>query len=1769
MCIPWPSEGLRRASVASFGFGGSNSHAVLDDAYNYMHSRGLKGAHRTTLSPSNAFQARIEPSNVCMCSTTSYPFRCLLVLSAADEDGVQRLADAYQVHFKTNHPIKRDRLYLHHLAYTLSSRRSHLPWKSFALVDSTKCLEDLPSLLSKPIVSELQQSGVAFVFTGQGAQYRNMGAELLAHPTFETTIKLFDKELALLGCSWTVAALLREEDTLCDIDEPEYSQPMTTALQIALYELLRVINLKPTIVIGHSSGEIAAAYASGALSLGSACRISYYRGKCTSLLKRSSSLAGAMLSVDLGADQARDFISKNVRDHGTIHIACINSPCNVTLSGDEESIDLLIVDFDAGNIRARKLRTGVAYHSPHMAKVAVEYAEYIAHIERGRNTRQSPYMISSVTGKLVQKLEDLCTSAYWVSNMVCPVEFLKAMSTMSSFMGKKQTRKLGSPKIDLIQDIIEVGPHSALRRPIRDCLEHSAPQANVRYDATIIRDSPAGEVMLKLAGQLYSRGYPIDIEKINEINPLPIDTQHVLVDLPSYPFNHSKIYWQESAYSRHSRLRRAPKKELLGVPVPEWNPLEPKWRKFFDLGEMPWIDDHKVNGRAIYPATGMVVMAIEGVTQIADPSQHISGYQLSDVIFSAPIHVGEGKVEVQLHMRPGQSYPEKNASSFEFRIHSRIDENWIHNCHGSIQVLYDSQDETSWQKESLFYSQRYKEYRQACNLNVATNKMYKNFVSNGLNYGPAFQALDNLSWDGAHRGVGDIKCFQWTKEHSQHTRQNHVAHPVTLDSAGQLSWIALTRGAEDVMRHGLAVTRIRKAWIASSGLSYPDTNYLRAACTSTFKGLRGTDSSIFALDAEDNLKILISHLETTAIGGDEQLFTTTPQRQSCFGMAYKPDINLLDANQLAIMTRPDPDSVAEPRTFYENLEAALFALAAQTLKDVESFDLQASNTKPHIVKYVEWLNVQVRRHSGHSTSCNEEPRDMQRLIESVDNGDGELLVHVGSHLSSIIRGLSDPLELLFRNSHAERYYEALCDKMGCCKQLVKYLDLLSHKQPHLTILEVGAGTGSFTGHVLRALSNRPESLSRYDYTDISEAFFERAREKFSTFGPRIAYRKLNIEEDPGDQGYRIESYDVVVAALVLHATSDLAATIRNTRRLLKPQGKLIILEITEPSKFRTGFAFGTLPGWWLSTEKEREWSPCVSAAHWGDLLRANGFQGVDITFRDYEDDICHESSILIATADHAVSPANATADMTLLVNTQSVLQTTVAESLRTDLKEQHGLPGGIMSIQDLALSRLNSTLVFLVELDRPYLSKLDSVSFEGLRTLLSAALNVIWVTSSERTANMWADLQMVRGLSRVLNTEKPSRTFVTLSLADHSTEPNAYMRHICQAVLATVVRQSDTCELEYVEDGGVLTTNRVFESDALNQEVHSKTRTMTRHRQLGLSPPLTLTIANPGIIDSIRFEEDETYYTNLGANEVEIKVAAVGINFRDLFVILGKLDSKTVGCDCAGVVTRIGAGYHTVKVGDRVCAAIMGCCNTYARCDSQLVVKLPDDMSLVEAASLPVPGVTAYYSLHTLARLQKGESILIHCAAGGTGQMVLQLAQLIGAEVYVTVGTKEKRQLMRKVYGIPETHIFYSRDSSFARDIYRATNGRGVDVVVNSLSGQGLLASWECIAPCGRFIELGKSDIQGNTRLPMSRFDKNVAFYAIAVDYLSDKRPSIVGEALRSIIDMVSEKRIKIASPLHLFPISKIEEAFRLMQSGKNTGKMVLTFSSSDVVPVS
>lgn len=283
---------------------------------------------------------------------------------------------------------------------------------------------------------------------------------------------------------------------------------------------------------------------------------------------------------------------------------------------------------------------------------------------------------------------------------------------------------------------------------------------------------------------------------------------------------------------------------------------------------------------------------------------------------------------------------------------------------------------------------------------------------------------------------------------------------------------------------------------------------------------------------------------------------------------------------------------------------------------------------------------------------------------------------------------------------------------------------------------------------------------------------------------------------------------------------------------------------------------------------------------------------------------------------------------------------------------------------------------------------------------------------------------------------------------------------------------------------------------------------------------------------------------------------------------MGQMADTALGLEAAGVIRRVGSSVTKFKVGDKVMMSGYGAHRTFHRVPASFCALIPEGMSFELAASIPVVHATAWNALVRVAKVQKGQSILIHAAAGGVGQVACQIAQHYGMEVFATVSSDAKKKLIMEQYGILEDHIFYSRDTSFAKGIKRITNGRGVDVVLNSLAGEALRQTWNCIAPFGHFVEIGIKDILNNTGLDMRPFLQDATFTFFNLRHIEESRPDLMAVILEGAFDFIHRGITRPVEPLVSYPISEVEDALRLMQTGKHLGKIALTWGGDNMVPL-
>ncbi|KAL8846747.1 MAG: hypothetical protein Q9221_008190 [Calogaya cf. arnoldii] len=1767
---PWPTKGLRRVSVMSFGFGGSNSTAVMDDACNFMLLNGLTGNHWSVQDPPPLKDAEQSLSHhrvplLMGMSSDSPPddgstetLPKLLVWSAADQGGLNRMASAYGDHILKLAPgleVHESSQYLENFSYTLGSRRSSFGWKAFVVTRSLFDVTEEALKLSKAYKS-IGQPKLGFVFTGQGAQYASMAKELLCYPIFQNSLRQSEIYMAEFGCHWSLIGELLKSHEVSNIDAPDYSQPVCTALQIALVDLLFSFGLVPAAVVGHSSGEIAGAYCIGALSHRSACKVAFFRGQCASKLNGSNKHRGAMVAVGLSDDAVKPYLET----FPGLVVACVNSPESVTVSGEVAEIDGLMSLLDQHTIFCRKLRVDIAYHSPQMLNLATDYLELLGSLEQRQvvHAETDIFMISTVTNRRITRKE-LQQSGYWIENLVSQVKFSSAVRQLCPASSKRPANKLGAERATChITDLLEVGPGASLRGPIEAIL-HAAGRASVNYSSVLRRKIPATDTLLEALGRLHCVGHAVNVSKANQSAPNQKGKQPlVLPDLPEYPFEHSREYWHESRLCKEGyRLRKHGSLDLLGTPVPDWSALDARWRGYLSLSRAPWIEEHKVNGAIVYPAAGMLVMALEAAKQMVEADKQIAAYLITDVTFSSPLTVttdAQG-TETQVQLRPLADPSTKTSSYYNFYVSTCNSNVWTETCRGTIQVVLeksDSQVDGGRESSARLHSYRrvFEDDMQKCSKSMDRKSIYEYMLSTGLGYGTSFQAIQNVSYDDNGTACGYVNTLETIAPEVAAAAQPHVIHPTTLDGLFQLILMALAKSTETYMPT-IMPTRIGKLWVSGQSISNSSTTIINAHAEAGFTGRRKASGSMFALNADNN-RILLS-LEgtemTTVTGSEGEMLSQGERRRLAYKLTWKPDVDLLTASQVLAYCeelRPQRPSDAE---FYTNLGFLMLKFLSEALSALPVG--HTWNAGSHLHQYQSWAKRQIERFQrGQLPFLSKDQPEWKALNEDAQyTGDiiakskatvqGKFFLKIAEELPSILKGETDPLAFMFEDGSIPEFYREINQNVICYEPLERYLGLISHKNPGLKVLEIGAGTGATTDLILGALGAANHDgdgstlhCTQYDYTDISPAFFDAAATRFKQHESQMRFKVLDIAEDPAAQGFGIGSYDLIIAASVLHATKNLEVTMRNTRALLKSGGKLIVFEVTE-DVIRARFAFGLLPGWWLSEEEYRQTGPCISINEWDNLMRTTGFSGTDLNIPDYIDERCHEYTIMISTAVGEV--------------TKEIPQLVTGE-----------VPA--INAYSMYLSHRNGKCL---------LADLGEKDLAALQYVLRECLGVLWITNGGGTLYSNPQLHLIDGFSRVARTEFSDLNLVNLAFEDFSSvnagSIDEYLDKVQQILKYQFSLSTDATEPEYHQRNGRLEIARVTEAPKLNDTIHTKIQPYQREmRAFGEGPPLALHVESPGLLESLRFIECPPSPT-LGPGQLQIEIRATGVNFLDCLTALGQIDSTKMGAECAGIVTKVGPQCELVP-GDRVIALARDTYRSFTQASSKSVTKLPDGVGFAEGSALPVVFVTAWIALHDTAHLQSGESVLIHAAAGGTGQAAVQVAKLLGAEIFVTVGSDEKKELLMKLYGIEEERILYSRDTTFAQGVMRMTGNRGVDVVLNSLSSEGLNASWDCLAPLGRFIEIGKRDIYNHGFLPMWNFRKNVTYSSVDLLTVMEERPSMISTALSKILSFFEEGKIHIPLPFQVFGISEVEAVLRRLQSGNTAGKMAVEMRQSDIV---
>ncbi len=885
--IPWPETAPRRASVNSFGIGGSNAHVIIEKANAEDCSHHTSSYANGTLTAAAAAQEMSRPPHS-------------LVLSASDPDSLEANVKGLCAHLANPDVHVR----LGDLAYTLSERRTRLFYRAYASVQTTDLSRSDFTMTKK----SPQPPRIGFVFTGQGAQWPEMGKALLAH--FPWTRAILDELDQVLQAqpnppSWSLVSELTGSRTAKHMRQPEIAQPVVTALQLCLVAVLEAWNIRPSSVVGHSSGECAAAHVAGWLDRASALKAAFYRGQAAKNHLEAETEEGTlgMLAVGLNAQQAAPYLEKHA---GDVAIACFNSPSSLTISGRKSALGSLATAVQADGHFAREVQVDLAYHSAFMTGIGVEYQRlleqdgFFAPVD---GAASGISWFSSVTGR---KQVAPAGASYWNANMISPVRFDDALAEMMT---------QDSPTV-----LIEIGPSGALSGPVSQVLKGMSNQEHASYRAAWARGSNPTKSLLDVAGHLWAKGVPIDMAVVNQYQ----GGERTIVDLPNYSWNHSVKYWYESAASKDWRFRRFPVHDLLGSKVLGTPWSAPVWRNRLNAANVPWIMDHVMGGNAIMPAAGFMAMGVEALYQkhccALHPSNLLQGpsYGFRNIRFVRALVVESGK---DVGLITTLSKVAGRGEWHEFCISSSQGEMVAEHCFGLIRIQ-PLVDEVVVDRTPLRHPQ-------------PPRLWYQTLEEIGMHFGPGFQRILEIeAVSGARKCRTLISMAPPGSAWSPQSR--YLLHPAVLDGVLQTPIAANALGERINIRWAMLPVFIEECIINNA--PYPLRMAIaEASSVYSGRGRRDLDKSWMA---NTSVYDRGSGMLVTRIAGLRYAQLDVPAKpdpHTIHRVTWEPDPSLLTKEQMMCLDlRGSADRIHRVIDLIANKKPALAVLEVSLDRQDES-----------------------------------------------------------------------------------------------------------------------------------------------------------------------------------------------------------------------------------------------------------------------------------------------------------------------------------------------------------------------------------------------------------------------------------------------------------------------------------------------------------------------------------------------------------------------------------------------------------------------------------------------------------------------------------------------------------------------------------------------------------------------------------------------------------------------------------------------------------------
>ena len=1770
MDLPHRPGRPRLAGVNSFGISGTNAHIVMEE---YCASDGASTAVGSAKSVSVSLPATIGDLPLQEQEVQPRQIR-LLPLSGKSDGALRELGKRY-LSWLDEHADEENEAMLADMAWTAGVGRSHFDHRTGIVFHDAESLRERLRDLSEADggASSRTPTRVAFAYTGQGSQWVGMGQELYEREPVARAV--------LDRCE---AVLLRERGTSLldvmfgrtkgeeDLGDTAWEQPALYALGCALTALWSSVGICPDVVVGHSIGELAASQAAGVFSLEDGMRFAALRGALMSQMEE-----GGMTAVFAPADRVAvevEAINAASSDVG-LSISGYNGTHQV-VSGPIAKIEAISKRFELEGIRVRRLNTAKAFHS---ALVEPILDELEASLNGVAIQPPSLTVVSNLTGRAVEpgQAQD---GAYWRRHAREPVAFAQGVKTLAD---------LG------VDVVLEIGPRSVLA-PMAASAWPASPQtpapvvlSSLSPPTDNAEGSESTDGFVGAVTEAYQAGLPICFAGL-----FAGETRR-RISLPSYPFQR-KHHWLEPP----KRQRRSSDHPLLGA-----RHESARGEITFETEVFPsdpsYLNDHKVFGRIVAPGALYGAMACAAAFLEESGSVAVEDFQLHNaMVFEEEDGNDEEGRKMQVVLDASEQ-----ASSREVQIFSKGSEGeWTVHVEGRVSSgVPISEAGERIDLESLKAG--------LSSMDVAG--YYRHRASTGVDLGPFFRTLGRV-WSRPGEALGEVSLPETLTGHGLDV------HPLVLDGCFQVVGAArnlegtgsettyLPFGWERLWLTGRLPDRIichvrlseasqgletdEPPEVLSGELNIYDLNGVPLGGLSGYTVKRATQEAL--LSAVEGVKDLLYEV----VWRDRDL---TP---GITPADFFPDpATVAESSQSFAGYLTDAGVDPEGRdALLADLERWSWSRALATLKELgwqrktgETVDPEDLRQRLQVIeehkrlfrRMLEMLAKSgVLEEKGDSFVVaigpedplpEEMPGDLEefaaRMTGLYPHGLTEigLFRRSGNALAEVLRGHEDPLTLLFSSGEptaADLYLKAPVARAAnrMLGDAVRALVAALPDGRRLRVIEVGAGTGSATASVLPEL---PEGLFDYMYTDISAGFFAEAEARFGDGGGCIEYRPLDIEKDPISQGFDAHGYDLLIASNVLHATRYLEETLAHCRDLLAPSGQLIALENLRGLGWMD-LTFGQLDGWWRFADSFRPDHALAGPAVWRRALGNVGFEEVEVLGVDESDStrmldkgvivargpavVTEQGGAWILAADQREAAAELAAE--LAARNQTVVlacsdDPQVEEGSKIIKKtidmEQREAWGSLLKglPDDVPLSGV----VHLAALDGHGAQATTGEIAEDVRRAGASALALVQGVSDSNVTpekGVWFITRGAQVLERERGGELAGSTLWGFGKAVAREAAHLQPRMIDLDPGETAPAPDLVNELLYPDSENHI----AYRGDA--RRVARLIRMGTEAERLSLpeEPDWVLAPDPTGVFD--RPYVQPLPAPPLEPREVRVAVEASGLNFWDVFRSLGFIEEGNLGREMCGYILEVGSDVSTISVGDHVVGLGFGAFGAQMVTREELVAPAPSGFSVTGLATVPSAFVSAALSFE-LSGLEASDRVLIHAGSGGVGLAAIQLVQAAGAEVFATASAPKQAYL--RSLGVE--HIFDSRQTAFGKEILEATNGEGIDVVLNSLTGEGFIdASLSCLRHGGRFVELARRDILSEEEMAAVRPD--VAYDILELDVLKKTDPAWVGRVLRDVMARLASGELTTITHSR-WPLAEAGAALSFMRAARHIGKIVVT----------